>query len=141
VWATYYGGSQRDIVGRVASDGSSAYIVLVTNSTGLATPGAHKTVPENDDHMLVKFNAAGQRQWATYFGGPGGESDFNPNIITDMQGDIYITGVTGSTSGIATAGSHQLILGGDNDIYLAKFDPEGQVLWATYYGGSGSEEN
>jgi len=141
IWGTYYGGAEKEYVGRVTSDGSSTYLILVTRSTGLATPGAHKTVPENDDHMLVKFNAAGQRQWATYFGGSAAESTFNPNIVTDANGDVYITGNTGSDSAIATVGSHQPVLGGVDDIYLAKFSPQGQLLWATYYGGSGSEEN
>lgn len=73
--------------------------------------------------------------WATYFGGEGGESGMF--VTTDPDGNIYTTGITNSLSNLATTGAHQTVFSGSaNDAYLAKFDTLGQLQWATYYGGT-----
>ncbi len=76
--------------------------------------------------------------WATYYGGNSADQAFN--LTTDLQGNVYMTGLTASLTGIATAGSHQSTFGGGGfDAYLVKFDGAGNRLWATYYGGPGSD--
>lgn len=83
--------------------------------------------------------------WSTYFGGVGaddlGASTANAfsNVCFDQAGNLYIGGHTNSTSGMTTAGSHQPTNGGGTDAFLAKFDPLGQLLWCTYYGGAGTD--
>jgi hypothetical protein len=46
-----------------------------------------------------------------------------------------MTGITLSTSGIATVGAYQSSLGGGQDAFLVKFSGGGSKLWATYVGG------
>lgn len=75
--------------------------------------------------------------WGTYFGGPG--FDQEPAICTDLLGNIFMSGITNSTAAIATTGAFQTTIGGMADLYLAKFDPSGTVLWSTYYGGNENE--
>jgi hypothetical protein len=60
------------------------------------------------------------------------------SCATDALGNVYMTGHTPSTSGIATAGAHQTIYGGSStDAFLVKFNPSGVIQWGTYYGGAG----
>ncbi|MGC9362479.1 MAG: SBBP repeat-containing protein [Candidatus Syntrophosphaera sp.] len=71
-----------------------------------------------------------QWQWAIGAGGPG--NDEGRAIATDSQGNLY---VTGSFSGTASFGPHILTSEGEEDIYAAKLDPEGNFLWAVSAGG------
>ncbi len=128
-WATYYGGSEWDYGTSCAIDASgNIYMIGSTSSTsGIATAGAHETTV--NDGFLVKFNSSGVRQWGTYFEGNGNA------CTTDASGNIYIVGLTNSTSGIATAGAHQTVMSGSGDAFLVKFNSSGVRQWGTYFGG------
>ena len=91
------------------------------------------------DAFLVKFNSSGVRQWGTYYGGTG--DDKGRSCATDASGNIYLSGYTRSTSGIATTGAHQTTYGGaTDDAFLVKFNSSGVRQWGTYYGGT-SDDN
>ncbi len=128
-WATYYGGSEWDYGISCAIDASgNVYMIGSTSSTsGIATAGAHETTV--NDGFLVKFNSSGVRQWGTYFEGNGNA------CATDASGNVYIVGLTNSTSGIATAGAHQTVMSGSGDAFLVKFNSSGVRQWGTYFGG------
>jgi hypothetical protein len=140
-WGTYYGGTNTAYSWSCATDASgNIYLSGWTNSTsGIATTGAHQTtIGGSNDAFLVKFNSSGVRQWGTYYGGTGNEE--GRSCATDASGDIYLSGVTRSTSGIATTGAHQTTNGGGSDAFLVKFNSSGVRQWGTYYGGTGNEE-
>lgn len=140
VWATYYGGSSFEEGHATAVDKTgSVYLAGDTYSTnGIASSGGLQTVLRGfRDAFIAKFNTAGQRTWATYYGGVGYESALS--CATDKNNNIYVIGNTNSSGGISTAGSHQPALGGINDAYLLKLNSNGQRQWATYYGGSKDE--
>lgn len=144
-WATYYGGSAFDGALKVASDYlGNAFFVGVTYSTGnIATTGAFKTtLSGSQDAMLVKFDIKGAREWATYYGGSGIDGFYG--VAIDNSGNIFCSGNTSSTSGIATTGAHQTTYAGalnasEGDNILVKFDRWGNRVWGTYYGGSADE--
>lgn len=139
LWASYYGGAGGDLTGGIIADDGSVYILGGTSSdTGIATPGAYQpTRSGSQDAFLLQVRAGtGMVAWGTYLGGPGEESVDYSKICFGELGDIYITGVTGSTSGIATPGAyHTTHGGGDYDAFYTKFSPIGTVYWSTYYGG------
>ena len=60
------------------------------------------------------------RQWGTYYGGTGDDRGYS--CATDASGNIYLSGWTRSTSGIATTGAHQTTNGGSLDAFLVKFN-------------------
>ncbi len=121
-WGTYYGG---DNATSCATDASgNVYMVGgTTSSLSIATLGSHQSAyGGNGDAFLVKFNSAGIRQWGTYYGGVGG--DVATSCATDASGNVYMAGVTDTTSGtsIATMGSHQSTSGGWFEAFLVKFN-------------------
>lgn len=141
LWATYYGGPGTENIYGVACDhDGNVYLSGYTNSTtDIATSGAYQsTIGGNNDAFLVKFDSSGARKWGSYFGGSSAEQCYG--ITCDTNNNVYITGYTVSTSGIATAGACQTTLGGSSDCFLAKFNSSGSRLWATYYGGSGADQ-
>lgn len=141
-WATYYGGDDEDGGYGVSLDNSGNIYIAGGGSSanGIATPGCHQPVLNGAiDCFLVKFNAAGVRQWGTYYGG-NSANEFALDCVADPSGDVYIGGVTQSTTGISTPGSHQPAYGGGNiDQFIAKFNTSGVRQWGTYYGGPGTE--
>jgi hypothetical protein len=74
-----------------------------------------------------------QLVFATYFGGS--QEDTIRDIITDSQGNIYVTGGTASPNFPVTAGSYDTTFNGWHDVFVAKLDPNGHLLWCTFIGG------
>ena len=72
----------------------------------------------------------------SFFGGPGYDYGL---AVAVYDGRTSITGETASLLGIATEGSHQHLLQGNSDAFLASFDQHDQLLWCTYLGGAGRE--
>lgn len=141
VWGTYYGGSNTEYCLSNAIDQNGN--IFLGGSTfsvnNIATSGSHQsTLAGSLDVYLAKFDSDGTRLWGTYYGGA--SFDHGGILLTDFIGNIYIHGETESTSGIATSGAHQAVLGGGADCFLAKFTTDGLRLWGTYYGGSSDEE-
>jgi len=139
-WATYYGGNGHDEPWGLAIDAlGKVYITGQTTSfTGIATPGAYQSVygggGDIGDAFLAKFDGAGKLLWGTYFGGSNDDESWG--VSTDILGNVFITGPTGSNNGIATAGSFQTSLPATWNAFLAKFSTSGSLVWATYYGGN-----
>jgi hypothetical protein len=140
-WSTYYGGDADEYGFGVATDKSGNVFLggYTMSDAGIATSGAHKTTNFGDpDAFLVKFNSSGVRQWGTYFGGSDVDAAL-PGIATDGSGNVFINGITYSTSGVASSGAHQTTLGGDADGFIAKFNTSGTRQWCSYYGGTGED--
>ena len=140
-WGTYYGGSKNDWALGITHDiSNNIYITGFTMSkNGIATAGAYQTSyaggEDFGDAFVAKFDPSGILLWGTYYGGSGDEEGYG--IAADSEKNIYITGYTGSTSGIATKGAYQSsFAGGNSDVFIAKFSTSGSLSWATYYGGS-----
>jgi hypothetical protein len=137
-WGTYYGGTSADY-GRscVTDTAGNVYLAGYTESTtNIASNGHQNTLGGSNDAFLVKFNSAGTRQWATYYGGTGEEYGYS--CAVDALGNVYLAGETRSTSNIASSG-HQNTIGGGIDAFLVKFNSAGVRQWATYYGGTGDD--
>jgi len=138
-WGTYYGEGAQDYGASVAADATgNVYLSGTTYSTGSIADGGHQNTPGGEgDAFLVKFNTNGTRQWGTYYGGPALDRGFS--IAADAAGNIYMGGITKSTSGIAFNG-HQNTIGGIINAFLVKFNQAGARQWATYFGGNTHDE-
>ncbi|MFD2551448.1 T9SS type A sorting domain-containing protein [Bizionia sediminis] len=74
-----------------------------------------------------------EREWGTYTG----NTAYVRGHAMDSEGNIYSVGfVTDTDVFPATAASHQSNYGGgQGDGFIIKHSPEGDNLWATYFGG------
>jgi hypothetical protein len=138
LWGTYYGGTaiDRDLVCSVNSTGD-LYVSGNTRSTNNIASGGFQNSygGSTGDGMLIKFSAGGVRQWATYYGGA--QHDAVSGCCADPSGNVYLTGLSESSVGIASGGFQNTHGGGYYDAILVKFTPTGSRLWGTYYGDSG----
>lgn len=88
------------------------------------------------DVFLSKHDASGKFLWAKSFGSDG--EDYGRGIGVDASGNIYFSGVF---SGQVKFGNQTLnSVGGSKDIFLAKADAFGNLIWARQMGGFGPDE-
>jgi len=139
MWATYYGGKLTEVAYGISEDiTGNIYVTGEAGSNGLATSGAYQTFnPASRKAFLAKFNSLGSMVWATYYGGE--NQTVGSAICMDGLGNVYITGLTQSTGGLATVAAYQTSYGGGFDAFLAKFSSAGNLYWATYFGGIGDD--
>lgn len=86
--------------------------------------------------FLMKLKSDGQLLFSTYLGG---ERNDDPNAIAiDHAGNVYIGGTTGSSQFPMKNALRSTYVGGEG--FLAKFSNSGELLYSTYFGGSGNDE-
>ncbi len=73
--------------------------------------------------------------FSTYFG----KSSGNAALAADRQGAVYVSGTTRDPNFPTTAGACCRTPRGESDVFVAKFSPEGQLVYSTLIGGSNAE--
>lgn len=137
----------RNVAGKGYSDGSGVAVDRDGNvfvggdyaSANLVLGGTTLPSPINTDIFLVKYTPTGEVLWAKRAVGNG--SDFAGGIAVDDSGNCLITGhFFSSTIQFGDTNlSFTPTLENRSDLFLAKFSPAGDVLWAKAFGGSGSD--
>ena len=82
----------------------------------------------------MKYDSNGNVLWANSAGGNG--SEYSNGIATDFSGNVCITGWFDSP--LLAFGSTTLMASSE-DIFVTKYDANGNVLWAKAAGGSNAE--
>ena len=90
------------------------------------------------DMFIAKYDANGNYVWVKQLGGAA--SDDIRDIAIDGGGNIVVTGYfNGSADFDPTASVYNLISSGSNDIFISKYDPAGNFIWAKGIGSTGSD--
>ncbi|MBI2269337.1 MAG: hypothetical protein HYU69_03165 [Bacteroidetes bacterium] len=144
-WATYYGGNISEYVEGITTD-DTGNVLISGRSNDVAFPVGPGSVAQTTfgglwDTFTVKFNAAGGRLWATFYGGD--KNDGSSSVATDNAGNVLIAGYTqGGSFPLGATGANivqQLLFGGAMDAFVVKLTPAGSRFFATFYGGDKSE--
>jgi hypothetical protein len=116
-----FGTPFNDVGQGIARDSSAN--IYITGSTGGSLDG--NTSSGQLDIFLTKFDSTGSKLFTRQIGTP--FNDIGYAVAVDGSGNVYITGSTGgSLPGNISAG--QL------DVFLAKFDPSGNLLFIKQFG-------
>ncbi len=135
MWFRRAGGPLIDEGRGIAADGSGN--VFVTGGfEGQATFADSLTVAaEKGSHAFVaKYDAGGTPLWVRQAGGD--RHTWGNAVATDSAGNVL---VSGAFARIAAFNGTVLKSAGDLDIFIAKYDPDGNLLWATTAGGRGRD--
>ena len=144
VYSTLLGGGSDDEGRGIAVDPNG--VAYVTGTTLSDSFPQLNTIYQNSRHggvdaFLTAVNAQGTNLiYSTFLGGA--LSDFGYAVALDPSNAVYVAGKTASTDFPTTGTSYQKnYAGGDNDIFVAKFQPgKADVAYVTYIGSSGSDE-
>jgi hypothetical protein len=140
VWAKRIGTTTDEVASDVITDASSnIYIVGNFNGTVDFDPNAGSfflTSAGNSDCFMFKLTSGGGLLWAKNMGGT--QADWVTAIDIDLAtSDLYITGTfQGAGDFNPSASTNTLTLYGAQDIFIGKYDVNGNYVWATSMGGS-----
>ncbi len=128
LWTRRYNGpkNSKDIAYSIALD-DSQNIFITGESEGLT--GTHGIF---EDYATVKYNPAGDFQWAARYNGPAGDYDKANSICVDTEGNIYVTGV--SDGGSSGSGDPHF------DYATIKYNSAGLTQWIRRYNSSNGED-
>jgi hypothetical protein len=143
-WAIRVGGSTNDVAQALKVDASGNVVLLgyfsgtvdfdpsPTNTVNLVSPGIFL------DAFIAKYNNNGEYLFAKRLGGNG--NDVAYSLQLDAGGNIYAGGTFQGTADFDPGpGTSNLFSAGGTDVFLAKYDDNGNYLWAKGFGGSGDE--
>lgn len=141
---TFLGGTQPDWAWDVAVDASGyAYLVGLTGSDEFPiTPGAFDPNREDveefaaDEGFLAKFDPLGALVYSTFLGGS--SYDDASSVAVDGSGNAYVTGGTWSDNFPSTT-TGRTPSPENAELFVAKFDPEGHLVYSTIIGGDGED--
>ncbi len=142
-WATSAGGNGDDFGNGIAalSDGGSLvtgrFLGTATFGTG-ADAVTLTTNPASQDICVARYAPDGTLAWAKSAGANGGNDFDEGNGIAALSDGSAI--VTGYFQGTATFGKEEanetpLTSGGSDDVFVAKYNADGTLAWATKAGG------
>ena len=93
--------------------------------------------PAIKDYFIAKYDSTGTILWAKKGGGIG--HDQGMGISTDLAGNVYVTGDFKSPT-ISFGNTTLTNVNSDSmDVFVAKYDTDGNVLWAKREGGTSSD--
>jgi hypothetical protein len=89
-----------------------------------------------DDAFVTKYDPAGALVWARQVGGS--VTDQGRGVAVAADGSVYVTGLF--TAGVTFIGSGvKLSSRGAGDIFIARYNPDGQLIWALRAGGTAGD--
>lgn len=121
-WASSYNGP--------GNNEDRAYAIIVDGNDNVLVTGESMGSGTNFDYTTVKYNPAGNQQWASRYNGTGNNEDRAYAIIVDGNDNVYVTGSSRSSN-----------FAGSEDYSTVKYTPAGTQLWNVNYDGTGNNED
>lgn len=151
-WSTYYGGDGDDVSNDIVVEKSTGHSFITGKTSSLTTPlitvnpgsGYYETALQGaDDVFIAEFSNTGVMLWSTYYGGTA-DNEWGEGLALNDNGDLFVTGSVYSSdfpypASNLTGGYIQGGLEGFVDGFVLAFDWSRANIWATYFGGDGSD--
>ena len=133
LWAKQFGGLYQDSISHVVVDVQGNLIIQGVFADEVQWGGQklHAGGGSDSDVLLAKYDSNGNHLWSKNFG-----SQFNEvagGIAVDPAGNIVMTG---SYDRSISFGDSEHGCAGESDVFVARFSPDGTVLWSKTFGGA-----
>ncbi|MHA1907000.1 MAG: hypothetical protein ACW98Y_06885 [Candidatus Thorarchaeota archaeon] len=135
---TYFGGSNSDEVRSMIIDDNGDIVLAGQTSSDdfLTVNAAQESRGGGNDLYITKINGINRSViFSTYCGGSGHEY-LGSDIAIDSEGNIIIGGATASGNLPLLNPYQESYGGGELDAVIAKYSPNGTLVFCTYIGGS-----
>lgn len=135
LWARSIGGAFDDVANAIACDNAgNVFVTGYYTSSTLAIGAFTLTNLGGTDAFVVKYDPNGNVVWAKNFGDNMIEEPYG--ITTDGT-NVFVTGQFQSNTLIF--GTSTLTCNGGGDVFTAKYDNNGNEIWAKGFGDTGLE--
>lgn len=139
LWSKSAGGTNADAGLSAAVDSlGNVYVTgqYTSASINFGTGVLNNASTGTQDLFIVKYNGSGTAAWAVRSGGS--LDDFGQSIAVKKTA-VYVTGGFSSSSVMFGTTTLTNASAGTNDVLLAKYDNNGNAIWAKKSGGADSE--
>lgn len=134
VWSQDFGGPAHQFALGVAVDDSGSVLVTGFFEDRVNFGGVQLTSAGGTDIFVAKFDADGGHNWSKRFGDA---SDQNGQRVA--VDDLANVVVAGDFEGAVDFGGGALASAGNSDLYITKFDRDGNHIWSERFGGAKNE--
>lgn len=114
LWAVTFNG--------VSNDNDQANDLWLDAAGNVYVTGRSKSTANLEDLVVIKYDNAGNQQWAMLYNGTANLQDEGKNVETDASGNVYVCGYT------SVAGPY-------TDWLVIKYNSSGTQQWAITYNG------
>ena len=129
IWKKCFGGSAADTAYAIIETPDKGFLVAASSASTNGNLTANNGLT---DAWLFKTDSLGNILWQKNFGGAG--HDVFKNVLLNADGTYTVTGYTTSTAAVSNG------IKGKSDLWVAKVNDAGTVLWSKGFGGSEEEE-
>jgi len=136
LWAKQVGGTDSDEAFGLAVDESGNIFMTGYFSGTINFSGVKIKSSGDKDFFVTKFDKNGEPIWIKQGGGT--LEDYATAIATDKNGNVFITGIF---NGAIKIGNSSYISKGNKDIFIIKYNNNGEIIWSTTGGGSLVDES
>ncbi|MCL4233656.1 MAG: Ig-like domain-containing protein [Deltaproteobacteria bacterium] len=113
--------------GDALDDGIRA--VTVDRDGNVIAAGFTTITGESENVLVRKFDPDGAEIWTRTYNNPDvGINEQAYGVDVDADGNIYVTG-------------HETVGAADTDIWVRKYDPDGEILWTESWGGGADSQD
>ncbi|MDE5089696.1 MAG: DUF4347 domain-containing protein, partial [Trichodesmium sp. St16_bin2-tuft] len=137
IWHKNIGGSDNDNASSITTDSSDNVLVggYFKGNIDIDGDGNNDLTSLNssEDSYAAKFDSSGNLLWAKNIGGRG--NDRAQRITTESNGNVLVTGHFKGNIDIDGDGNNDLTNKGQQDVYVAKLDSNGNFISAERIGG------
>lgn len=156
LWAKGTQNGEADLIGIATDLHGNVYMLgtITSHTLQIGSFTLTNAYPSDVQYFIAKFDPSGNVLWALNAGNAQWTKWSYPvvgtfanvmgvgGITTDAAGNVYVT--TNFSKPSIVIGSNTLInadpSGKTEDILIAKYDPSGNLLWATRAGGTGNDD-
>src|SRR5688572_21766921 len=134
-WARKAGSGESEQGRAIAADANGNIYVAGYFSETTSFGTTNLVSSGTEDVFVAKYTPSGALLWARRAGG--NEYDEGRGIAVDASGNVYVTGLFQNT---ASFPGTNLSSSGASDVFVAKYNTQGTLLWARKAGGNGYDE-
>jgi len=133
-WSRVFGSAGSDAGHGVGAAGNG-YVTVTGRYAGSTSFGASVVASAGgNDIFVASYGPLSLHRWSRGVGFP--LADVGYDVAVDSGGEIT---VTGAFSGTVNFGDDLITSSGGQDLFVARYGPDGAALWSTAHGGPGNE--
>jgi hypothetical protein len=132
LWSVGYGSVGDETSPDVGVDGSGNVFIASAFGGTVSLGGGPLKSAGGNDFLLAKLDPSGKHVWSARFGDAKDQVvHAGPRITVDTAGNVAMSG---GFAGTIDLGGGPLASAGEDDVFVAKFDPAGKHVWSRRFG-------